>query len=69
MRIQYSPLIDVQVTLGAPEMDFSGVVKLPGVVKGKTAVMTMNAAEAAQLFRQLRALGVEEMAKTLGVLK
>lgn len=66
MRIQYSPLIDAQVQLGEPSMNFDGVVVLPGTVKGKRATMSMSLDEALQLMRNLQGLGLEDMAKALG---
>jgi len=69
MRIRYSPLIDAQVQLSTPSMDFDGVVTIPGVVKGKTATMTLSLPEALKLQRDLQQLGLEEQGRILGLIK
>lgn len=60
MRIKYSPFIDKDVLLTRiSDPDLSGRVVLHGSIANKDASLTLTAAEAARIFRALRAANIE----------
>ncbi len=60
MRIKYSPFIDKNVLLTRiSDPDLDGRVVLHGDIAGKSASLTLEAVEAARIFRALRAVNIE----------
>lgn len=67
MHIKYAPFVNVDATLGTPVGDpLTGVVKLPALVSGKQALLTMTFKEAAKLQKDLEHIGVVSLADALG---
>ncbi len=63
MNIVYPPLINAQGTYQTSDTDLEGNVTLYVLVKGRNATITLPAKEAAKLFRDLRTLDVEALAR------
>ena len=66
MRIQYKPFIDHVVKLDVIESNMDGDIVLRGNIKGKAASLTLDVAEALKIYRDLKAMDIEEMAKVFG---
>lgn len=66
MRIKYSPLIDMDVQLQSVKDELDGTVVLHGSIKGRPAKLVMTAAEAALVYRELKKMDVEALAKVYG---
>ena len=63
MNVVYAPLINVQGTLDQVDADFDGNVTLVVKVKGRDAQITLPVREALRLFRDLKALDIEALAR------
>jgi hypothetical protein len=66
MRIQYKPFIDHVVKLDTIESNLDGDIILRGNVKGKAASLTLDVAEGLKIYRDLKAMDIEGMAKVYG---
>jgi hypothetical protein len=63
MNIVYPPLINAQGNYQTSDTDLEGNVTLYVLVKGRNATITLPAKEAVKLFRDLRTLDVEALAR------
>ena len=63
MNIVYPPLINAQGNYQTADTDLEGNVTLYVLVRGRDATITLPAKEAAKLFRDLRTLDVEALAR------
>lgn len=67
MRIKYSPLIDKEVRLvQVVPADLEGKVVLQGDINGRPATLSMSTAEAALIYRALKKMDIEALAKVYG---
>lgn len=63
MKVVYAPLINVQGKLAKVDADLDGNISLTVVVKGRDAQIEMPVTEALRLFRDLKALDIETLAR------
>lgn len=62
MRIRYAPFIDKEVILETVKPpDLEGVVLLQGHIGAKPASLALSTAEAARIFRALKAADIEAL--------
>ena len=68
MRIKYAPFINHVVKLSAVESpNLEGQVVVRGHVDQKDASLTLELAEALRIYREMKAMNIEGMAKAYGI--
>lgn len=68
MRIAYAPFVNHVVKLASVEPpNMEGQVVLLGHVDKKTASLTLELAEALRIYRDLKAMDIETMARAFGI--
>jgi len=63
MRIKYSPLIDVTAKIDSIDSALEGGVIMRGTIKGRDAQLFFTTAEALHLYRELKAMDIEALAR------
>jgi hypothetical protein len=63
MQIVYRPLINVEAVIEKVDDTLDGTVQLDVLVKGRPGVITMSMKEALLLYRELKRMDVEGLAK------